>query len=338
MSLAGLSRARRMVRWLVGIGLVCAMTSVATLMVEVWFPFRPTPQAVAAYMARPVQWDPRVGIPAPGPEHVRLLQPLDHWQIALTTNEQADGRPCFWIRYVTARWLSGPGTQISGGRCFTPEYADSSVQLHSLHMYGYVAGGISTDPTIVRLRATWLDGTSSSVAVENRAFLVVRGDGVGLLSVVGLDRTGKRVDRSQTYDENMDFRLDNAYAVREVVSAHGLIWLSAYTRTVPTVQECIRLGYGTTENVGRAMTGQTYLAEQMLCTDPTNQTVGPAASAAFDSVTFAGGRVFDPAVTAVIVQWSDGQHQTAPVVEGFYFVERPSTAVSVTTVSGLGQP
>ncbi|MCC6192584.1 MAG: hypothetical protein IT318_26460 [Anaerolineales bacterium] len=333
---AGPSSARRMIGWVSRLGLLCLLALMAALAVEVWLPFRPSPHAVAAYLTHSLRWDPRLGLPGPNPAQLRLLQPLDHWQIALTTNQQSDGTPCFTIGFVTARWLTGPGTQFSGGKCYSLEFADSSIQLISLREHGYVAGGVITSPAIAHLRATWLDGSGTDLSAENGAFLVVRPDGVGLLSVVGLNAAGDIVDRSQTYDEHRGFALVDAYAVREVISAHGLILLSAYTQRVPATQECVRLSYGIGENVARAMAGETYLSEQMLCTDGVDQPVGPAASAIFDSATFAGGRVFDPAITAVVVVWSDGQQQTAPVVEGFYFAERESTTATVAVVTGVG--
>lgn len=71
------------------------------------------------------------------------------------------------------------------------------------------------------------------------------------------------------------------------------------------------------------------------CTVPAGQLLGPATSTLIDGNLVVGGRALDPSIAQVRIHWSDGWDQTVPVVDTFYFAQRPGSSVSAISFTGL---
>lgn len=316
-----------------------------------YFPYQPqqteTVQYVLAQKDR-VQIQPHTGLPirTTNIEIFEVISTLPKAQLVMKTFTTAivDGDTvketlyCFEVEYITKHLLDGLRAYSGfGGHCESAEtqHLLSPIRMQGHHEKGsYALAGMITDEEISTIKAHWRDGTETETAVKNKAFLFFREDDVEVEWVIGLDNMGKPLTETQTFNRHITFTPLDYIDVQTVELKDGYIILGSFSHGGPQPQECLEATYATVENVEKFLRGKANISGQRACVLFTGaEKIAPTVSMSLSGQKITTGRVLEPDIKTLFVQWSDGTVESVPVLDGAFFAITSPTLATGTPLS-----
>jgi hypothetical protein len=327
--------------------LVIGLLATLLLTTEHYFSYRPSYEETVNFALKEINISKGNFVIAPGFqfhfEDVKITHVVTdivdmHLVMGVYTLVDQDGvrnpTRCYYAKYITRYWLTGPRVYDSFGWQCEPSSARHlrpiSVQDHEHDSGHYAVAGMVFDRAILSIKVRWKNGNETIVPIVDDIFLAINSEGNEAEWVIGLDVENKEISETLTYVSNNRFAPLGYDSFRQTATDGGVIVMGAYAERISPAKECFAMTYLSLRQVDSFYAGERASNWQSLCFEPDqSQTISPPLIISVNNTTVAGGIVLDPIIKEIRIDWSDGWQESVPVLNGFYFVQRPGNNFTI---------